>query len=43
MGREPKKKEVIFKIQGKEKKFDVETFTWENLDCIDDVKSIFGL
>ena len=36
-------KEVIFKILGEEKKFDIETFTWEKLDCTDDVKSIFGL
>ena len=43
MGRESQKKEVIFKILGEEKKFDIETFTWEKLDCIDDVKSIFGL
>ena len=43
MGRKSQKKEVIFKILGEEKKFDIETFTWEKLDCIDDVKSIFGL
>ena len=43
MGRGSQKKEVIFKILGEEKKFDIETFTWEKLDCIDDVKSIFGL
>jgi S-adenosylmethionine synthetase len=43
MGRKSQKKEVIFKILGEEKKFDIETFTWEKLDCIDRVKSIFGL
>ena len=43
MGRGSQKKEVIFKILGEEKKFDIETFTWEKLDCIDDVKSIFRL
>ena len=43
MGRKSQKKEVIFKILGEEKKFDIETFTWEKLDCIDDVKSIFRL
>ena len=43
MGREPEKKIVTFKIQGKNKDFQVETFTWEKLDCQKEVKNIFCL
>ena len=43
MGRESEKKTVSFTINGKEKEFEVETFTWEKLDCQEDVKSAFGL
>ena len=43
MGREPEKKIVTFKIQGKNKDFEVETFTWEKLDCQEEVKNIFCL
>ena len=43
MGRTPKNKTVIFKIEGKEKRFDIETFTWEKLDCQEDVKLAFNL
>lgn len=39
MGRQPGKKTVV--IQGKETV--VETFTWERLDMVDQVKSTFGL
>ena len=38
-----KKSTVFLKINGKNKNFEVETFTWEKLDCQEDVKSTFGL
>ncbi len=43
MGRNPESKKVNFKVNGKDKIFDVETFTWEKLDCQDDVKTAFKL
>ena len=43
MGRSSEKKIVTFKIQGKDKSFNVETFTWEKVDCQEDVKSAFNL
>jgi len=43
MGRKPENKTVTFNIQGKTKNIDIETFTWEKLDCQDDVKAIFNL
>jgi S-adenosylmethionine synthetase len=39
MGRVPGKKEVI--IEGKPRS--VETFTWEKLDAVDDIKKTFGI
>ena len=43
MGRKPENKTVTFNIQGKTKNIDIETFTWEKLDCQDDIKAIFNL
>ena len=43
MGRNSENKNVTFKVNGKEKKFNVETFTWEKLDCQDHVKLAFNL
>ena len=43
MGRESENKTVTFKVQGEKKDFQVETFTWEKLDCQENVKSAFGL
>ena len=43
MGRNPEKKIVTFKINGENKEFKVETFTWEKLDCIEEVKKKFNL
>tara|TARA_B100000902_G_scaffold70982_1_gene76555 strand:- start:6814 stop:8073 length:1260 start_codon:yes stop_codon:yes gene_type:complete len=43
MGRNPEKKIVTFKINGENKEFKVETFTWEKLDCIEEVKKNFNL
>lgn len=44
MGRNPEVKQVIFKGSGGEEvKKVVETFTWEKLDYVDQVKEAFGL
>ena len=43
MGRNPENKTITFKTQEGEKTCDVETFTWEKLDCQQEVKSTFGL
>ncbi len=44
MGRPSKKKTVTFKDgTGKEKKVNVETFTWEKLDYVPKVKKAFGI
>ncbi len=43
MGRNSEHKKVTFKVNGKERDFNVETFTWEKLDCQDDVKLAFNL
>ena len=43
MGRKPEIKTVKFQIGREEKEFEVETFTWEKLDCQAEVKSAFGL
>ena len=34
-----RKKNVYFEVNGSMKNFDVETFTWEKLDCIEDKSS----
>ena len=43
MGRKSENKTVTFKIQGKDTSFNVETFTWEKLDCQREVKAAFNL
>ena len=43
MGRKSEKKKLFFKTQEGEKSFDVETFTWEKLDCQEEIKSVFNL
>ena len=43
MGRKSENKMVTFKIQGKDTCFNVETFTWEKLDCQKEVKTAFNL
>ena len=43
MGRKSEKKIVNFNVQGKNKSIEIETFTWEKLDCQEDIKSIFNL
>ena len=44
MGRVPEKKTVEFKDgSGKVKKINVETFTWEKLDYVQQVKRAFNL
>ena len=43
MGRESEKKTITFKVQGGEKSIDIETFTWEKLDCQKEVKIAFNL
>jgi len=43
MGRTPQTKELTFKVGNDFKKVEVETFTWEKLDYIDQVKTAFKL
>ena len=43
MGRKSEIKTVKFLIGKEEKEFEVETFTWEKLDCQEEVKSAFSL
>ena len=43
MGRKSEKKTVEFSINGKSVSKDVETFTWEKLDCVEQVKNEFHL
>ena len=43
MGRKSEIKTITFKTQEGEKKINVETFTWEKLDCQDEVKTAFNL
>ena len=43
MGRKSEKKQVTFKTHKGLKSFDVETFTWEKVDCIKEVKKAFCL
>ena len=43
MGREPEEKTVNFWIDGAWKEQKVETFTWEKLDCQEEVKTTFNL
>ena len=43
MGRNPETKVVKFLVNGKEQEQTVETFTWEKLDCQEEVKNAFSL
>ena len=43
MGRNPEKKTISFNINGNKKDIEVETFTWEKLDCQEEVKTAFDL
>ncbi len=43
MGRKSEKKQVTFKTNKGLKSFDIETFTWEKVDCIKEVKKAFCL
>ena len=43
MGRNPENKTITFNINGKKKNFEVETFTWEKLDCQKEIKTAFNL
>jgi S-adenosylmethionine synthetase len=43
MGRTSENKTVTFLIKGTEKEFEVETFTWEKIDCQVEVKEAFSL
>ncbi len=43
MGREPEVKKLSFKTAGKEITREVETFTWEKLDYVDEIKKVFNL
>ncbi len=42
-GRDPEKKTIQVGLNGSTKKMEVETFTWEKLDAVKDVKKAFGL
>jgi len=43
MGRTPEIKSVVFQVNGQEISKEIETFTWEKLDYVDQVKEVFGL
>jgi S-adenosylmethionine synthetase len=43
MGREPQRKTLVFSSNGQTVTKEVETFTWEKLDYVDQVKKAFGL
>ena len=43
MGRKPGKKKVVLGLNGKGKEVEVETFTWEKLDKVDEIRKAFGL
>ena len=43
MGRESENKTITFNVAGKNKEFEVETFTWEKLDCQEEIKTAFNL
>ena len=43
MGRASEKKNVKFFIEGEEKDFEIETFTWEKIDCKEEIKTAFNL
>ena len=43
MGRKPEKRTVTFKNGGREETLEVELFTWEKLDHVEQIKTSFGL
>jgi len=43
MGRKPGKKKVTLGLNGQSKQVEVETFTWEKLDMVDEIKKAFDL
>jgi S-adenosylmethionine synthetase len=43
MGRAPENVKVTFKVNGEELSKEVETFTWEKLDYVEEIKKSFGL
>ena len=43
MGRKSENKTVSFLVNGKKKEIEVETFTWEKLDCQAETKTAFSL
>ena len=43
MGRTPQTKTFSFNVEGQNKEMTLETFTWEKLDYVDNVKATFGL
>ncbi|MCL4149080.1 UNVERIFIED_CONTAM: hypothetical protein GTU68_048828, partial [Idotea baltica] len=43
MGREPKMVKKVFENAGQKTEVEVELFTWEKLDYVDQVKAAFGL
>ena len=43
MGRPSEKKTINFQINGETKKVEVETFTWENLEFVGQIKEVFNL
>lgn len=43
MGRPSEKKTISFQLNGGSKEVEVETFTWEKLDFVDQVKEVFNL
>ncbi|MEZ4965994.1 MAG: methionine adenosyltransferase [Saprospiraceae bacterium] len=42
-GRAPEKKTIAIGMNGSTKQVEVETFTWEKLDAVEDVRKVFGL
>ena len=43
MGRPSEKKTISFQINGGTKEMEVETFTWENLEYVEQIKEVFNL
>ena len=43
MGRDSEQKKVNFNIEGETKEFEIETFTWEKIDCQEETKEAFNL
>jgi S-adenosylmethionine synthetase len=43
MGRTPETKSFTFDVEGQSKELTLETFTWEKLDYVDDIKKVFSL